>query len=387
MNINRHNYEIVFLDYLDRHLSPVEVADLLLFLEENPDLKEELESLETINLEPDPALGYPEKEKLHKQRIISVGPVNELTAEEYLIGRMEGDLSPAEERFLDRFLFRNSSMQKEQKLFLMTRLVPDPGIIFTEKSSLKKYPVRAFYRRSLVYATALAATLLIVLLVFNPFNRNRYLEEARLITARFGTLEPGTVTDSGQQVDPPLTVIAGHDMDRPVSWSSFASQEKTENIESVVSYSPQISKMASLHGHITYRIVNASFDPGKDIRGTERKLYSPSLPYITSSGDYALTTRQQEESGYGSMSEFAFNRIKGIFTRKEKEDNKLPEFNLWTLADIGVYGLSQITDSDLRIDRIKDEQGNTISYALLNNDREITRFRSKKQTGRASGYE
>jgi len=48
--INRSNYEVWFIDYADGQLSPDQVAEMLLFLEENPDLKNEFSLFEQVTL-------------------------------------------------------------------------------------------------------------------------------------------------------------------------------------------------------------------------------------------------------------------------------------------------------------------------------------------------
>lgn len=53
MNINSHNYEAFFLDYHEGNLSPQQVADLLLFLEQHPGLKQDFDSFENIRLDND----------------------------------------------------------------------------------------------------------------------------------------------------------------------------------------------------------------------------------------------------------------------------------------------------------------------------------------------
>ena len=65
MNITRHNCESFFLDYYEKNLSPVEVAEVLFFLEENPELKEVFESYEAICLEHE-KVNFPDKEALKK---------------------------------------------------------------------------------------------------------------------------------------------------------------------------------------------------------------------------------------------------------------------------------------------------------------------------------
>ena len=51
MNINRNNYEVFFIDYLDEKLSSVQLEELFGFLAVNPDLEEEFQLLENKKLD------------------------------------------------------------------------------------------------------------------------------------------------------------------------------------------------------------------------------------------------------------------------------------------------------------------------------------------------
>jgi len=55
MKINRENYELYFVDYLDGNLSDYEIRMLEDFLLINPDLRTELEGTEKISLSPETA--------------------------------------------------------------------------------------------------------------------------------------------------------------------------------------------------------------------------------------------------------------------------------------------------------------------------------------------
>ena len=48
MQIDRSNYEIWFTDWLDGNLNSLQVEQLKLFLDKNPDLREELNDLNFI---------------------------------------------------------------------------------------------------------------------------------------------------------------------------------------------------------------------------------------------------------------------------------------------------------------------------------------------------
>ncbi len=49
MEINRSNYEIWFIDWLDGNLNNLQAEQLKLFLDQNPDLREELNDLTPVN--------------------------------------------------------------------------------------------------------------------------------------------------------------------------------------------------------------------------------------------------------------------------------------------------------------------------------------------------
>lgn len=51
MQIDRSNYEIWLIDWLDENLNEIQIEQLQLFLRDNPDLKEEIEELTTFREE------------------------------------------------------------------------------------------------------------------------------------------------------------------------------------------------------------------------------------------------------------------------------------------------------------------------------------------------
>jgi anti-sigma factor RsiW len=65
--INRNNYEEYLLMYLDGELSSSERRSVELFLEENPDLKEELELLQQTILQPEEQVIFAGKEALYRK--------------------------------------------------------------------------------------------------------------------------------------------------------------------------------------------------------------------------------------------------------------------------------------------------------------------------------
>ncbi len=373
MSINRNNYETYFIDYLDGKLSPDLVSELLLFLDENPDLKEELSDLDTVPLIAGGNIQYPDKQRLKRDPILSVGPINELNYQEYLIGSVEGDLSVTESRLLERFVLRNTQVAGEWEQFKRTVLVADPAVVFPEKSRLKKHTLWSSYKKPLYYLSGAAAALLVVLLVMQPFHKN----EPVLVEQIPDT--PGPMTDTAQHsVRQPEVTYAASVSSEPPSVPQVPIKPTDETRETENRADIPISSIPTIHKGVRYQLVSTSVKPARQLISDERNLYSQALPYLTASDKYTLSPSQGTRSKpYGTFSELAMGKVKEIFSGKSPSKKRLPDINLWTLADIGVAGINQLTDSELHIQRIRNEEGRVISYALINEKRELARTRTK----------
>lgn len=373
MSINRNNYETYFIDYLDGVLSPDQVSELLLFLDEHPDLKEELSDLDTAPLMEGENIQYPDKQHLKKNPILSVGPIHELNYQEYLIGSVEGDLSARENRLLERFVLRNPQVAGEWEQFKRTRLVPDPAVIFPGKSRLKRHTLWSTYQKPLYYISGAAAGLLVLLLVIQPFRK----EEPAVVQQIPGTPIPMTDTVRLPAKHPEVTYTASVFSERsPDLQAPVVPSEDTHDNENQVDV--PISPIVPLHQGVRYQLVTTSVKPVRQLVSNERNLYSQTLPYLTASDKYTLSPSMGTRSkSYDTFGELALGKVKELFSGKSPGKKRLPDINLWTLADIGVAGINQMTDSELHIQRIRNEEGRVISYALVNEKREITRTRTK----------
>jgi len=373
MSINRNNYETYFIDYLDGVLSSDQVSELLLFLDENPDLKEELSDLETVPLIAGETIPYPDKQHLKRKPILSVGPINELNYQEYLIGSEEGDLSATERRLLERFVLRNPHVVMEWEQFKLTRLVPDPAVIFPWKSKLKQHTLWSSYKKPLYYISGAAAGLLVLLLVIQPFRK----EDPAVVEQILNT--PGPMTDTLRlpAKQPEVTYAASVNIEPPSDLQvPVVPPDETSDAENKVDV--PISPIPPIHEGVRYQLVSTSFKPARQLISDERNLYSQALPYLTASDKYTLSPSPGTHSKpYETFGELALGKVKDIFSGKSPSKKGLPDINLWTLADIGVAGINQLTDSELHIQRIRNEEGRVISYALVNEKREIARSRTK----------
>ncbi len=98
MKINRDNYEAYFIDYLEGNLDEKLVDDFLEFLQQNPDLKEELAMFKSVSLEPE-EIKFNKKELLYKNKFDSEDVFNNTS-----VAFMEGDLTDGEKEQFAKYL-------------------------------------------------------------------------------------------------------------------------------------------------------------------------------------------------------------------------------------------------------------------------------------------
>jgi hypothetical protein len=157
MKINRNNYEAFFVDYLDGKLDVSLVDDFIEFLQQNPDLKEELSLIETVSLKEE-EITYNKKELLKKEKYDSEKEFNKAA-----IAELEGDISDAEKVDFESYLSSHPEKQKDVELFKLTKLKPELSVVFSKKSKIRK---RSTIRTILLWSTSAAAVIIAILSVY-----------------------------------------------------------------------------------------------------------------------------------------------------------------------------------------------------------------------------
>lgn len=133
MSINRHNYEEYFILYMDNELSSDERRMVELFVQENPDLKEELELLEQFKLQPDQSIQFVHKQDLLKENGEALITGNNY--EEWLVLYTDNELNPTQRLKVETYIAANPYVAGELALFQKTKLLPEP-LVFAQKQSL-----------------------------------------------------------------------------------------------------------------------------------------------------------------------------------------------------------------------------------------------------------
>ncbi|TNF40428.1 MAG: hypothetical protein EP310_08960 [Bacteroidetes bacterium] len=163
MKINRNNYEAFFIDYLEGNLDEKLVDDFIEFLQQNPDLKQELSLFDNVTAEHE-EITFNKKELLFKDRYDIESEFNQTA-----IARLEGDISDSEKADFEKYLSTHPGKNKEAELFNKTKLQPDKSLVFSKKKKLYRYSAG----RTVLLWTSRVAAILIVALTVYIFIENR----------------------------------------------------------------------------------------------------------------------------------------------------------------------------------------------------------------------
>ena len=125
MMIDRSNYEIWFIDWLDGNLTDTEAKQILHFLEDNPDLKEEFNGLTFIRL----------------------NPVNDSFADKGHLKKTYSDLSTSQFEYLSiAYLENDLSPEQKDELKEITDSDPEKKILFELIQKMKLLPVSLSFK-------------------------------------------------------------------------------------------------------------------------------------------------------------------------------------------------------------------------------------------------
>ena len=162
MKIDRSNYEIWIIDWLDGNLSSEQEEELMMFLKENPDIQEESEELLSARLDQ----GH--SEFMNKNLLIKEESDIPVQQFEYLCAAyLEGDLSPEQINELQAMMDNDPVKKRTFDLIQHTRLTPPAEIYRHKRSLIKLTPAGKFARTAVMVLSMAAAVALLISLYFN----------------------------------------------------------------------------------------------------------------------------------------------------------------------------------------------------------------------------
>lgn len=357
MKINKHNYEIFFLDYHEGNLDASTIEELLVFVENNPDLQEEFESFEEISIPVNESIKLDIKSDLKKTSVFSTKNINEKNYEEYFLAYFENDLPEKECTEILEFADKNPSLKKEFELSGKVFLTPDSSITYDNKSSLKKhlfYPARIIY-----YSIGIAASLLILTGIY-------FLLSPKQNTRDYATNSPTKL---------PLN-ITGFKLNilEPVSHKEFLLEKESTSFNIIIERKKsELEKLPLLQqNNIEYKTFASS--------GNDKYFITPRYEYIslyerikmTENTLYAKNNKFDltEKTLPGKIFSFAYNSIKKVFKKNIDPvmENSADNPAIWAIAQAGISGYNYLTDNNVQLNKKFDDKGKIIAYSFNSDD-------------------
>jgi hypothetical protein len=214
MTINRHNYEEFFILYLDNELSSEGRRQVEFFVEQHPDLGEELQLLEQTRLELDPSVVFDAKESLMKP--VGLGWINADNQEEWLVQYIDNELNNEQKAAVEIYTANNPSVKAELELLRKTKSRPEVSITFLNKESLYRREEKPVLRMVPVRLLRVAAAVLLLIalttggfLIFNNNNTERGLADTGPRTKISGPSKVDEKKIPGEQTESDVPNING----------------------------------------------------------------------------------------------------------------------------------------------------------------------------------
>jgi hypothetical protein len=164
--ISIFNYEAFYLDFLEGNLNEADTALFLDFLEANPDLKMDDESIPAFSSH-DMILDAKSKQDLkHPSDEVAI---TELNAEYFIISEAEGLLSEEKTEELSGVVGENANLVRDKEIYSAVYFEPDMSVSFDNKEGLKRKKTVILWP----YVTAAAAASVIAFfMVWASFNNS-----------------------------------------------------------------------------------------------------------------------------------------------------------------------------------------------------------------------
>ncbi len=368
MKVNENNYQEYIVDYYDNKLSAAQQKGLMSFLDRHPDCKLEFTAFGEFQVEPDASITF-DKSTLRKNEIIAENKINEDNYEAFLIEDLENTISKEDKEDLNSFRNKNPQLEHEFKTVSQLKLVPDLNLSYPNKDALKKTIVLPFYQRLLYYGVGIAAALLaFVLIIKSPENYNFLSGDSSTAMAykNENNLNTNKKDKSPNQKNSDVPKVK--EKERQTSAKKNGSLSKN----AIKDKSPQIEEAAAVNSFSKEKIKKQ-----RSVTITEKRaqfahtLKAKSVLEIHEISDgIQLETRDA----------IAYYEVRSDFEEESKEDGQsifeliqayvqndesplLENVSLWSIADLGVQGLSSLTSTNIDIHRERMDSGE-IKYSL-----------------------
>jgi len=341
MKIDRNNYEPFLIDYLEGKLGADDCEMVRIFLMENPDIAEEFESIFSAEIPAEPVI-FEGKDAL-KKKAEELLPETYSGMDEFLVAKLEGDLSMEENALSDKILNISEEAATEYQFLLNTRISPDKKLYYPDKSSLKRsvFPFLTQRQFRMTLSWSAAAMLIASFLLIN----------SRLY----------------RQEDEPI---------------AFQSQKKSEKIENQMDNSqdnvlnelhPETSvAMASLGHQQAEKSVKKEFEKAEIVNTVIA--VGDSIPdqiaYNEELSGYQVAIRIEYEEPENavqplySVDQYLLKQFRKQILKETREQYETRKFSGWDVADAAMQKIGQLFGREWHLVKEYNDEGKITNLAF-----------------------
>jgi hypothetical protein len=340
MQIDRSNYEIWLIDWLDGNLNDFQIEQLRHFLTENPDLKEESEEVTMFRLNP-AGRSYP-----HKNGLKKTASELSLSQFEYLsVAYLEDDLSSEEKIELLESIENDQEKKISFELILKMRLSPG-NLSYKHKNRLIK---RTFAQNALRWSLiALSSAAIITIVMITSVSKPHELN--------FDSSKTAQTVSTENAVPKKASEITSNDGKKDIGYITGKTQKK-KTIESLkppsvipgVKDYPHAENDSMPQSPALSRTIidKINVPPSINLNGEPISNTLIALSHVESVPQY--------NDGNSKLGRF----IARTFREKILKENKAKDSPLkaYELAKAGVSGLDKLLGWEMALDEKKDANG------------------------------
>ncbi len=342
IDINRNNYEEYFIDYLDGKFSRSDNDMFLLFLAQNPDLKEELEMFQKEELVSGEIV-FDRKESLKKKRILDTGN----NFDELCIARLEGDLSEKESSEFDNYVAENSDREKVYSIYKKTKLNTDKSVVFKEKDNLKKEAGKISRTHIYSIISAAASVIILIGLYFVISQKAIINNEIRVAEQSGREIKP----ENSEKDIPNSTAETAIEL-KKITVSKI--EDKKWITEEKVKPAIQINTIKKPEETDKFRTAPVPEKlNGANIAYYNKEITYPQLAEVSLMEAPDIQEPEQPENYYTLKTFLASTFNRHLLNKKEKD-----KIEFFDIAQAGVAGLNKLTGSNMKLERKLDKNGN-----------------------------
>jgi len=324
MKPDRSNYEIWFIDWLDGNLDAQQVEELNIFLDKNPDLREEFKELTPVVIE------HSDRQYKNKESLLrSTADISDSQFEYLSVAFLENDLSSEQKAELIELTGQNADRKRSFDLIQKTRISP-VSLTYAYKSNLlRKTPLQKVIRLSIIGLSAAAVITLII---------SVFLSAPREISTSINNMASIFVPEKIIQ----MPVERQNEVRLVPVRKEQAVQTKTELMAVVLTDSVEKSIIVKDNG---INKINLSYDVEFSVNMAINTLMASNITY----------TLPEEDDGRSNVSRF----ISKTFREKILREKTAPDTPLkgYEIAEAGVTGLNKLLGWEMALDKNNDENG------------------------------